>query len=965
MMRLVAACLVLGAAASAAAQTAPILERCTVERYQPVTFERTTVRDVSVVPAGTFRATAGAPPLANVPAFCRVQASVQTSTDSMVTFEVWIPERWNGKFVVTGNGGYGNVPSYRDMANALAQGYAAAGGDTGHQTPTPDDLLWGVGHPERILDWGSRSIHAITSPARRLVEQAGGASIRRAYFYGCSTGGHQAYAEIQRYPGDFDGVVAGAPGNNRVRLNAAFLWQFLANHERGSSVPILPPTKLPLVTRAVVAACDSRDGVTDGVVDDPRGCRFDPASLLCKAGDAADCLTAGQVAAVKKMYEGPKNPRTGVQVYPGWPPGSEALTSLPDGRPGSGWQQYWGTTEPTRASFWRSWVFGGPEYDWWGFDFDRDLRAADEKVGPLVDQVNPDLSAFKARGGKVLVYQGWQDPVVNALDTIAYYEQVRTREGSQKKTDEFFRLFLVPGMGHCSGGTGTTLFGNQGGVPPTVDSGHDVLAALDAWVETGAAPARIIASRVEGGKTVRTRPLCPYPTKAVYGGAGSTDEAASFTCLAAEAANTRMPLAATPPMGWNSWDAFGTTVTEAEVKANADAMAKSLKSHGWQYVVVDIQWSDPDAKAHGYRPDASLVMDGYGRLMPAPKRFPSSVDGRGFKPLSDYVHRLGLKFGIHIMRGIPRRAVDADLPIIGTAYRASNVADKTSVCPWNTDMYGIDVGKPGGREYYDSIVRLYASWGVDFIKADDMFGGGPRGDHSAEIDALSQSIRKVGRPIVLSLSPGVRDDSAADFLAARAQMWRISDDFWDRWVDLKNQFPRLDRWSVHSKPGQWPDADMLPLGRIGVRAERGEPRMSRLTRDEQVTLMTLWSIARSPLMFGGNLPDNDDFTLSLITNDEVLAVNQRAAAPRQLFARGNQVAWVADAPGPRAKYVAVFNLGDAADEQIRVDWADAGLAGRCVVRDLWARKDIGTVETGSTFSVKPHGAVFVRLTCGK
>jgi alpha-galactosidase len=327
------------------------------------------------------------------------------------------------------------------------------------------------------------------------------------------------------------------------------------------------------------------------------------------------------------------------------------------------------------------------------------------------------------------------------------------------------------------------------------------------------------------------------------------------------------------------------------------------------------------------------------------------------------VHRLGLKFGIHIMRGIPRRAVAADLPVYNSADKASAVASKASICPWNTDMYGVDVSKQGGRDYYDSIAGLYASWGVDFIKADDMFGRGPAGDHSAEIDALSQAIRKAGRPMVLSLSPGTRDDSQAEFLAARAHMWRISDDFWDRWVDLKNQFPRLDRWSVHTKPGQWPDADMLPLGRIGIRAERGEPRMSLLTRDEQTTLVTLWSIARSPLMFGGNLPDNDEFTLSLITNDEVLAVNQKAAAPRQLFAKGNQVAWVADAPGPRAKYVAVFNLGDASDEQVRVDWTDVGLAGTCVIRDLWARKDIGTAGAGSTFAVKPHAAGLYRLTC--
>jgi hypothetical protein len=415
-------------------------------------------------------------------------------------------------------------------------------------------------------------------------------------------------------------------------------------------------------------------------------------------------------------------------------------------------------------------------------------------------------------------------------------------------------------------------------------------------------------------------------------------------------------------MGWNSWDSFGTTVTEAEVKANADYMAKNLKSHGWQYIVVDIQWSDPNARAHGYRPNAELTMDGYGRLMPAPNRFPSAAGGKGFKSLADYVHGLGLKFGIHIMRGIPRRAVDANLPVFNSQYKAADVANKASICPWNSDMYGVDVTKPGGKDYYDSIVALYASWGLDFIKADDMFGGGPNGDHSSEIEALSQSIRKNGRPIVLSLSPGTRDDSQAAFLAQQAQMWRISGDFWDRWIDLKNQFPRLNRWSAHTQPGHWPDADMLPLGKIGIRAERGDPRMSLLTHDEQTMLITAWSIARSPLMFGGNLPDNDDFTLSLITNDEVLAVNQNSASNRQLFASGNRVAWVADAPGSRAKYLAVFNIGDTAEEEVSVDWAGIGLGAKCAARDLWTHKDMGIIENGNVFRVKPHQAAMYRLT---
>ncbi len=419
------------------------------------------------------------------------------------------------------------------------------------------------------------------------------------------------------------------------------------------------------------------------------------------------------------------------------------------------------------------------------------------------------------------------------------------------------------------------------------------------------------------------------------------------------------PLSPTPPMGWNSWDSFGTTVTEDEVKANAEYMAAKLKSHGWQYIVVDIQWSEPNPKTHGYRPNADLEMDAYGRLIPAPNRFPSAANGRGFQPLADYVHAQGLKFGIHIMRGVPRRAVEANLPVFHSRLKAAEIADKASICPWNSDMYGVDVSK-GGQAYYDSIVDLYASWGVDFIKADDMFGVGPNGDHTTEIAALSASIHKSGRPIVLSLSPGTRDTSKVAAFSQYAQMWRISGDFWDRWVDLKNQFQRFVLWNPYVKPGNWPDGDMLPLGHIGIRAERGDPRMSLLTRDEQRTLMTLWSIARSPLMFGGNLPDNDDFTLSLMNNDEVLGVNRKASSSRQLFAKGNQVAWVAEA-APNAKYFAAFNIGDAGEEQVRVNWSDLGLPSRCAVRDLWAKKDLGTERDGRTFPVKPHAAGLYRI----
>ena len=420
-------------------------------------------------------------------------------------------------------------------------------------------------------------------------------------------------------------------------------------------------------------------------------------------------------------------------------------------------------------------------------------------------------------------------------------------------------------------------------------------------------------------------------------------------------------VAVTPPMGWNSWDSYGTTVTEAEVKANAAYMAQHLKLHGWQYVVIDIQWSEPNPQAHGYRPGAQLSLDPYGRLIPAVNRFPSSADGRGFRPLADYIHGLGLKFGIHIMRGIPRQAVKANLPVFGSQSRAGEIADTASVCPWNTDMYGVDMSHAGGQAYYDSILKLYAAWGVDYIKADDI----ARPAHREEIAALHQAIGKTGRPMVLSLSPGPAMIKDVAFLQDNANMWRISDDFWDDWKALRLNFILMSIWSGLGRPGAWPDADMLPLGKIGIRAERGESRMSRFTHDEQRTLMSLWSIAQAPLMFGGDLPSNDDFTLSLISNDEVLAVDQHGAHGGAFAEGGDSVVWTAD--GERGeKYVAVFNVGDREAIDIRVEWAALKLPGKSVLRDLWEKKDVGTIPDGYTFHVKPHasGIYQVKVAAG-
>lgn len=358
-----------------------------------------------------------------------------------------------------------------------------------------------------------------------------------------------------------------------------------------------------------------------------------------------------------------------------------------------------------------------------------------------------------------------------------------------------------------------------------------------------------------------------------------------------------------PPMGWNSWDNFATAITEAQTKAQADYMAAHLKLFGWEYIVVDIQWYEPGAKDHGYRADATLMMDEYGRLQPAQNRFPSSANGAGFKALADYVHGLGLKFGIHLMRGIPRQAVDKNLPVKGTNYHAQDIADKHSLCPWNPDMYGVDMTKPGAQDYYNSVFTLIASWGVDYVKVDDI--ARPYHEHAKEIEAIRTAIDRTGRPIVLSLSPGETALDAADHVTQHANLWRISDDFWDRWLALRDQFARLKNWNPHRQPGAWPDADMLPFGVL----ELGR-RSTRFTPDEQHTVMSLWSIARSPLMHGGDMTKTDDFTLSLLTNAEVLAVNQDSVNNRPVFNHDELIAWTADVPGSGDKYLAVFNARD-------------------------------------------------------
>ena len=365
--------------------------------------------------------------------------------------------------------------------------------------------------------------------------------------------------------------------------------------------------------------------------------------------------------------------------------------------------------------------------------------------------------------------------------------------------------------------------------------------------------------------------------------------------------------ALTPPMGWNSWDCYGPTVTEQEVKANTDYMAEHLKKYGWEYIVVDIRWYVENDKAHGYnQKDPIIVFDKYGRLMPAVNRFPSSAGGKGFKPLADYIHNKELKFGIHIMRGIPRLAVERNTPILGSSATAKDIYSTENLCVWLGDMYSVDATKPGAQEYYNSNFNLYASWGVDFVKVDDL----SRPYHKDEIEMIRKAIDDCGRTIVLSTSPGETPIEYAGHISTHANMWRIIDDFWDNWSQLNEHFSLFEKWIPYMSTGHWPDGDMLPLGRLGIRAERGDNRMSMFTEDERYTLMSLFLICRSPLMFGGNLPDNDEFTLNLITNEEAIAVLNKSKNNRLLFHDGEKIAWAADDVNNHDKYAALFYTSD-------------------------------------------------------
>jgi len=447
-----------------------------------------------------------------------------------------------------------------------------------------------------------------------------------------------------------------------------------------------------------------------------------------------------------------------------------------------------------------------------------------------------------------------------------------------------------------------------------------------------------------------------------------------FTIAICNAQTTNDKNAPTPPMGWNSYNAFGATVRESEIKANADFMAVNLKKYGWQYIVVDFCWSYPHhpkstqsdppqfrLKDGSYQPWIS--MDEYGRLLPDPNKFPSAINGKGFKELADYVHKKGLKFGIHVMRGIPRQAVWAKLPIKGAnGINASMIADTTSTCSWLNQMYGIDMSKKGAQEYLNSLLELYTQWGVDFVKVDDLNDNKGKKYYGNEVEGYRNAIANSKRKIVFSTSPGFTkmDTIQKSHIANNADMWRVSGDFWDNWKQLYHAFDLANEWNSFRQNGHWPDYDMLQLGRIARRGPVGKERETAFTPEEQLTHMTLWIIGQSPLMFGGDLTVIKPATLSLITNDEALNINQNAVDARQLSRTDDKVIWVSKMKDKEIYNVALFNLTQETKE-MSINFSEIGVKGKIAVRDIWKKKELGVFDSNYSVSVPSHGSVLIQI----
>ena len=473
------------------------------ERLKSLSLPDTTITAAESVPSGPFVVPGStqnnSPPL-QAAARCRVTAMIKPSSDSEIEIEVWMPSSgWNGKFLGVGNGGWSGAISYGALVTGLREGYATASTDTGHKGPR---AMFVLGHPEKVIDFGHRAVHEMTVKAKAIINSYYGTAPRRSYWSGCSSGGKQGLKEAQMYPADYDGIIAGAPANHWTHLTASLLHAGVTNLKNPAAT--IPRNKFPLIHNAVLQACDKLDGVTDGFLTDPRRCRFDPSVLTCKGEDTADCLTAKQVETAKTVYGPTKDPQTGKIIYPGLAPGSELW-----------WAPALGGPEPFLISLdhFRYFVHEDPNWDWRNFDLARDTALSDEKDKHIA-ALNPDLKAFKDRGGKLLLWHGWIDQLIAPENSINYYNSVLEAMGP--KQDKWMRLFMAPGMLHCSGGPGPDQF--------------NALAALERWVEQGEAPAQLTASHVTNNRVDITRPLCPYPQVAQYKGSGSVNDAANFLC---------------------------------------------------------------------------------------------------------------------------------------------------------------------------------------------------------------------------------------------------------------------------------------------------------------------------------------------------------------------------------------------------------------------------------------------------
>jgi tannase/feruloyl esterase len=504
----------------------------TCEGMAELKLPNTTITTAQSVAAGAFTPVTGsAAPYKELPAFCRVAGVIKPTSDSEIKFEVWMPiANWNGKFQGIGNGGFAGSISYAGaaggLAGALQRGYATASTDTGH---SGGDASWALGHPEKIVDYGHRAIHEMTEKAKLVIKAFYGDGPKRSYFASCSNGGRQGLMEAQRYPNDYDGIIAGAPANAFSQILTGFAWNMQLLLSDPASY--IPAKKLKAIEAAVLAACDARDGVTDGVLDDPTKCGFDPAVLLCKGAETDECLTEKQVAALKQIYVGPRNAK-GQQIIPGFTPGGET-------GPG-GWTGWITGAQPTAAAqfffstqAFKNMVYNNPNWDYKSFDLERDSKAADEKLVSVLNATDPNLKAFSARGGKLILYHGWNDAALPPVNTINYFQSVVAKLG-QRQANGFMRLYMAPGVQHCAGGPGPDTFG-QMVTSAQSDPQHDLTLALERWVEQGVAPEQVIATKRQGANpqapASRTRPLCPYPQVARYKGSGSTDEAANFNCV--------------------------------------------------------------------------------------------------------------------------------------------------------------------------------------------------------------------------------------------------------------------------------------------------------------------------------------------------------------------------------------------------------------------------------------------------